>query len=66
MLFSNVKLPFSFRAQEAFLNMASKESLDLADIGILQKWLNVTAVKECDTHLQIAFHLGFMWVRLSG
>jgi hypothetical protein len=64
--FANVKLPFTFRDQNSIPKKPAKELIDLADIGILQKWLNVTAVKENDTYLQIGFHSGFVWVRLSG
>lgn len=64
--FANVKLPFTFENQRASLARDSPRSIPLADIGALQKWLNITAAKEYDTYLQIAFHSGFMWVRLSG
>jgi selenocysteine lyase/cysteine desulfurase len=64
--FANVRLPFTFGNQDSVFGGASKELFDLADLDMLQKWLNVTAVKECDTYLQIAYHSGFMWVRLSG
>jgi hypothetical protein len=46
--------------------MPFQESFNSVDIGMLQKWLNVTAVKEFETYPQIAFHSGSMWVRLSG
>jgi hypothetical protein len=64
--FANVKLPFVFRSQKAVSVMPFQESFNWADIDRLQKWLNVTAVKEFETYLQIAFHSGSMWVRLSG
>jgi hypothetical protein len=39
---------------------------DAADADKISKWINMTAVKEFDTYLQMAFHAGFLWVRLSG
>jgi selenocysteine lyase/cysteine desulfurase len=64
--FANVKLPFTFRNHQELSDTDSKDSIGPADISKLQKWLNITAVKELDTYLQIGFHAGFMWVRLSG
>lgn len=64
--FANVKLPFTFASQGSTLARDSARSIDQADTGTLQKWLNIMAVKEHDTYLQIEFHSGYMWVRLSG
>lgn len=62
--FANVKLPLVFkkRDENSYFN---EEALDPEDIGLVQKWLNAKAAKEFDTYLQIAFHYGNMWVRLS-
>lgn len=62
--FANVKLPLKF-VDDDQEEMSDRQSLGIAEIGRVQKWLNLTAVKEFDTYLQIAFHSGYMWVRLS-
>lgn len=64
--FANVKLPFTFENQRSSLDKDSARSIPQADIGALQRWLNIMAAKQYDTYLQIAFHSEFMWVRLSG
>ncbi|TID20638.1 DNA ligase 4 [Venturia nashicola] len=64
--FANVKLPFTFENQRPSMTKDWSRLIPQAEIGALQKWLNITAVKEYDTYLQIDFHSGFMWVRLSG
>lgn len=62
--FANVKLPFTFKNRDE-LSSAELTTNETEDIRALKKWLNLTAVKEFDTYLQIDFHAGFMWVRLS-
>jgi hypothetical protein len=64
--FANVKLPFTFREHNTFMDTDSKDPFGSAGIGKILKWLNITAVKEFHTYLQIGYHSGFMWVRLSG
>lgn len=60
--FSNVELPLKFK------DGSQRQQGEFGSDGVpkIQKWLNATAVKEFDTYLQIAFHAGIMWVRLSG
>jgi len=64
--FANVKLPFEIRDHEEILDGCSKDSFSLAEIGVMLKWLNVIAVKELDTYLQLGVHSGYAWLRLSG
>jgi hypothetical protein len=59
--FANVKLPLKFKNDNE-----RNEGFELEEAGAIAKWINMTAVKEFDTYLQIAFHTGAMWVRLSG
>lgn len=61
--FANVRLPLDFKL-EGKAQPQGYFSID--DAGKIQKWLNITAVNEFDTYLQIGFHSGRMWVRLSG
>jgi len=60
--FTNVLLPLKFPSN------ATSEVADFAEgeAEAVQKWLNITAVKEFDTYLQIGFCGGALWVRLSG
>lgn len=60
--FANIELPITFvegggKKEEGHFGVD-----ETFRIGT---WLQRTAVKECDTYLQIAFHAGKMWVRLS-
>lgn len=61
--FANVRLPLPFK-RDGVQQQQKEFSLDEAPK--IQKWLNSTAVKEFDTYLQLAFHSGAIWVRLSG
>ena len=61
--FANVAFPFSFK-KDGELQQAG--AFDLSEVSIIARWINSTAVKEFDTYLQLAFHAGKMWVRLSG
>jgi len=61
--FANVRLPLAFKLAG---EVQGQRQFDLDDAPKLQLWLNIRAVKEFDTYLQIAFHSGAMWVRLSG
>lgn len=61
--FANVRLPLKFRGGDA---VADGEAYEVEDAGDIKKWLNITALKEFDTYLQIAMHGNAMWVRLSG
>ena len=60
--FTNVLLPLKFPTN------ATSEVADFTkeEAEAVQKWLNITAVREFDTYLQIALYGGAMWVRLSG
>ena len=60
--FVNVRLPLNFEIGE----QEEGEAFKAEDAGKIGKWINMTAVKELDTYLQIAFHANAMWVRLSG
>jgi len=61
--FSNVALPLRFGEKDE--NKDRKRVFGVDEAAMVQNWLNVTAVKEFDTYLQIALHAGVMWVRLS-
>ena len=61
--FANVRLPLEFKPPES---TREGEGFDVEEAGKIGKWLNVTAAKEFDTYLQIAFVSGALWVRLSG
>ncbi|TVY82429.1 Hercynylcysteine sulfoxide lyase, partial [Lachnellula suecica] len=61
--FSNIQLPLVFKRDG---NQRQPGEFSVDDAPKIQKWLNATAVKEFDTYLQIAFHAGIVWVRLSG
>jgi hypothetical protein len=58
--FAMVRLPLNFTSN------GSEKGFKPKDAGNIGKWINITAVKEFDTYLQIAYHAGSMWVRLSG
>jgi hercynylcysteine S-oxide lyase len=65
--FANVALPIKFvgekvRGEEEM----EKKVFDISDAGKIGSWINDRGVVEFDTYLQIAFHAGRMWVRLSG
>jgi hypothetical protein len=61
--FANVRLPLEFKVSGS---TREGEGFDMEEAGKIGKWLNVTAAKEFDTYLQIAFVSGALWVRLSG
>jgi selenocysteine lyase/cysteine desulfurase len=54
--FSNVRLPLEFKPGYFSPDQASK----------IMNWINQTAVDEYDTYLQVGYHSGSMWIRLSG
>jgi hypothetical protein len=62
--FTNVLLPLTF-GPGGILLQSSGEVIS-GEASTIQQWLNITAVKEFDTYLQIAYFGGAMWVRLSG
>lgn len=35
------------------------------DASVIARWINFTAVREFDTYLQVGFHSGYVWVRIS-
>jgi hercynylcysteine S-oxide lyase len=61
--FANVRLPLELRAADG---SEGKGGLSVKDEAKIRKWLNVTAVKEFDTYLQIGFYRESIWIRLSG
>ena len=61
--FAMVRLPLTFTHSGSGNEGKGFKPEDAGSIG---KWINITAVKEFDTYLQIAYHAGSMWVRLSG
>lgn len=63
--FANVKLPLAFRV-DGEEHRPEESTFGVDEAPRIQKWLNATAIKEFDTYLQIAYHSGAMWVRLSG
>ncbi|KAF2431701.1 aminotransferase family protein-like protein [Tothia fuscella] len=64
--FTNIKLPFTLRAQDKLSVSDTGDSIGPSEVSRLQKWLNLTACKEFDTYLEIAPRAGAMLVRLSG
>lgn len=62
--FTNVLLPITFA--DSGVSTQSPGEFTQEDASKIQQWLNITAVKEFDTYLQIAYFGGAMWVRLSG
>jgi hypothetical protein len=64
--FANVKLPFTIREHNELSDTDPADSIGPADVGSLLLWLRDTAVTELDTYLQMAYHSGYMWIRLSG
>ena len=61
--FANVRLPLEFKRDGEAQGDAR---FTPGNAGKIQKWLNLTAIDEFDTYLQIGFHAGSLWVRLSG
>jgi hypothetical protein len=61
--FANVAFPFKFKDETAY-QMGG--DFDVSEASRIGYWINSTAVREYDTYLQIAYHAGKMWVRLSG
>jgi hypothetical protein len=64
--FSNVRLPLHFKVDTKEDEERQGKGFEAKDAGKIGKWINITAVKEFDTYLQIAFHATAIWVRLSG
>lgn len=65
--FTNIALPLKFSNHCEDILEGSDEG-KIFDVGMADEigaWINRTAVNEYDTYLQIAFHSGFLWVRLS-
>lgn len=69
--FANVELPITFTAGDTVEGEGNcqvgrnKKVFPQEDIGKIQQWLRISAVKEYDTYLQIGPHAGRLWVRLS-
>lgn len=67
--FTNVALPLRFSTfhtdKQEEEGGERERTFDVGKAGEIGAWLNRTAVKEYDTYLQIAFHSGYLWVRLS-
>jgi hypothetical protein len=61
--FANVAFPFLFKKGR---ELQQEGEFDVREALKIATWINSTAVKEFDTYLQIGFHSGKMWVRLSG
>lgn len=64
--FANVELPLIFKNAEGGDETTGKQQFKVEEAGTIARWLNMTAVKEHDTYLQIGFHAEKLWVRLSG
>jgi len=60
--FANVRLPLDFKSGGRW---GVEKGFEEKDSGRIGKWLNITALEEFNTYLQIAFVNGAMWVRLS-
>jgi selenocysteine lyase/cysteine desulfurase len=63
--FVNVKLPIHFDVGMSVVKDGKGKIFPVDMAGIILDWLRLAAVKEFDTYLQIAFHAGYLWVRLS-
>lgn len=63
--FTNVKLPLEFISRESS-QVQRQKTFNVEDAGKIGEWVRMTAIKDYDTYLQIAFMFGIMWVRLSG
>jgi hypothetical protein len=63
--FANVRLPLNFQTHDGNTGEGKGKVFKAEEAGKIGKWINVTAAKEFDTYLQIAFHADAMWVRLS-
>jgi len=65
--FANVELPLKFGNQKVGKDSKEGERVfGIDEASMLAVWINKAAVKEYDTYLQLKFHAGKMWVRLSG
>jgi hypothetical protein len=64
--FANIELPLSFSSKADEKDEKGRRKLNVKEAGTIARWLNMTAVKEHDTYLQIGFHANKLWVRLSG
>ncbi|KAE9365147.1 PLP-dependent transferase, partial [Stipitochalara longipes BDJ] len=63
--FANVELPLKFENTRQG-DKTRDGTFDISEAGKIGSWINDRGVKDYDTYLQIAFHAGKMWVRLSG
>lgn len=61
--FTNVRLPLVFKADGEPIEKGEFSIHDAPKIGVS---INAVAFKEFDTYLQIGWHAGILWVRLSG
>lgn len=59
--FTNVRLPIS----SAKFGDVPRREWEASKAGKIKSWLNKTALEEHDTYLQIGYHTGSLWVRLS-
>lgn len=62
--FANIRLPIAFRNNP--VEGDGQKGFEVEDAGKIGKWLNLKGVREHDTYLQIGWHGGHLWVRLSG
>jgi hypothetical protein len=60
--FSTVRLPIVLKTGE---DSIGRGEFQLKDASKIKSWLNVTALENFDTYLQIGLHAGILWVRLS-
>ncbi|KAH8685496.1 pyridoxal phosphate-dependent transferase [Tricladium varicosporioides] len=60
--FTNVRLPIS----SSLFGDVPRREWESSKAGTIKSWLNRTALEEHDTYLQIGYHAGSLWVRLSG
>lgn len=61
--FTNVRLPLVFKPDGEPIGKGEFSTHDAPTIGVL---VNAVAFKDFDTYLQIGWHAGILWVRLSG
>ncbi|KAA8569902.1 hypothetical protein EYC84_002243 [Monilinia fructicola] len=63
--FTNIRLPIPFWPNSAKHTHSNTTAFPSAEAEKIKSWLNKTAVEESDTYLQIGWHAGVLWVRLS-
>ncbi|KAB8298679.1 hypothetical protein EYC80_000856 [Monilinia laxa] len=63
--FTNIRLPIPFWPNNTQHKHTNTTAFPFTEAEKIRFWLNKTAVEESDTYLQIGWHAGVLWVRLS-